>query len=922
MARDGTRTGLIGRRHERQVLDGLLAGVRTGRSEVLVLRGEAGIGKSELLRYLLERADGFRVVRAAGVQSEMELSYAGLHQLCAPLLEHVDALPEPQRNALRTAFGLQLGDAPDRFLVGLSALSLLAGHVGDQPLLCVVDDAQWLDSVSAQTLQFVARRLAADSILLVLAVREPSEREVLPGLPELVLRGLTERESRQLLDSVVAAPIDQGVRDRIVAETRGNPLALLELPRGLTDVELAAGAAEADARPLSSQIESGFVRRIASLPEQTQQFLVLAAAESVGDVTLIRRAGERLGIPVDHAVTNAEASGLITFGTWARFRHPLVRSAAYRAVGATDRRRVHQALADVIDAETDPDRRAWHLAGAVAGPDEDVAAELERSAGRARARGGIAAAAAFLERSTELTPDPAHRGGRALAAARAKFQAGAFEAARELVEEAERSSLDEAGAAQAGLLRGQIMSASKSAGAGLPLLLEAAKRLQPFDAGLARQTYRDAIYAALTAGRLARGGVRDVAEAVLSAPSHADTPTREDALLLGLSRVVTDGYAYGAPTLRWAVTAFRTGEVSREADLDWLPLVCRMAHNIWDFEAWTVLSERLVDRAREAGALAVLSSALLLRLSNRVFAGDLRAADSLVAEAQAIGEATGSSFFAHYGALVVEPFRGRESATRAAIDAITQDRLLRGEGKVLTATQWAEAVLHNGLGHYDQAYAAALRGCENPQELGLSLQSRVELVEAAAGLDRREEVAHEARTIDEMARASATPWALGVAAGVRALMSEGQAADALHREAIDLLGGTQVRMDSARARLRYGEWLRVQGRPADARAQLGRAHEVFAAVGAEAFAERARRELQAAGAGVDRRSTVEPKVLTRQEAEIARLAHGGLTNPEIGARLLLSPHTVEWHLRKVFVKMGISSRKEITLERLDGAALS
>ncbi|PSM37580.1 LuxR family transcriptional regulator [Streptomyces dioscori] len=922
MARDGARTELVGRRYERQVLDGLLAGVRSGRSEVLVLRGEAGIGKSELLRHLLDRADGCRVVRVAGVQSERELSYAGLHQLCAPLLEHMDDLPEPQRNALRTAFGLQPGDVPDRFLIGLSALSLLAGHVGDQPLVCVVDDAQWLDSVSAQTLQFVARRLVADSILLILAVREPTPREVLPGLPELVLTGLTESESRRLLDSVVTGPLDHAVRDRIVAETRGNPLALLELPRGLADVELAGGFAEPDVRPLSSQIESGFVRRVAALPEETRQLLVLAAAEPAGDVTLIRRAGERLGIAVDDAVMDAEASGLIVFGTWVRFRHPLVRSAAYRAVGAADRRRAHEALADVIDAEVDPDRRAWHLAGAVVGPDETVAAELERSAERARARGGIAAAAAFLERSTELTPDPTRRGGRALAAARAAFQVGAFEPARELVEAAELSCLDEVSAAQATLLRGQIMSASKSAGAGLPMLLEAAKRLQPFDAVLARQTYRDAIYAALTAGRLARGGVRDVAEAVLSAPSHSDAPTREDALLRGLSRVITEGYADGAPALRRAVTAFHSEEISREEGLGWLPLVCRMAHSIWDFEAWTVLSERLVDLAREAGALTVLSSALLLRLSNRVFAGDLQGADSLVAEAQAIGEATGSSFFAHYGALVVEPFKGREAATRASIDAVTQDRVLRGEGKVLTATQWAAAVLHNGQGRYEEAYAAALRGCENPQEMGLSLQSRVELVEAAVGLGRRADAVDEARTVEEMARASGTPWALGVAAGVSALMSDDQRADDSHRRAIELLDTTQARMDGARARLRYGEWLRVQDRPADARAQLSQAHKVFTAVGAEAFAERARRELAAAGAKVGRRGVAAPAVLTAQESEIARLAHSGLTNPAIGARLLLSPHTVEWHLRKVFVKMGISSRKEISLELLDGGAAS
>ncbi|MFK4119860.1 ATP-binding protein [Streptomyces longwoodensis] len=918
MERDGTRAGLIGRRTECRLLDGLLADVRTGRSEVLVLRGEAGIGKSELLKYLIDRASGCRVVRASGVQSEMELSYAGLHQLCAPLLGRLDDLPEPQRIALSTAFGMQSGPAPDRFLVGLSTLSLLAGRGGEQPLVCIVDDAQWLDSVSAQTLQFVARRLLADSLLLVFAVREPASRDILTDLPELVLGGLTEDESHRLLDSVVPGPIDPGVRERIVAETQGNPLALLELPRGLTEVELAGGFAEPDVRPLSNQIESGFVHRIEALPDRVRHLLILAAVEPVGDVTLIRRACELLGTDADAALTEAEASGLIRFGTWARFRHPLVRSAAYRTAYVQERRRVHRALADAIDADVDPDRRAWHLAGAATGPDEAVAVELERSAARAQGRGGIAAAAAFLQRSMELTPDPVRRSERALAAARAKLQAGVFEAARELVEAAELGHLDEVGAAQALLLRGQIMSASKSASAGLPMLLDAAGRLQPHDAALARQTYRDAIYAALTAGRLAKGGVRDVAEAVLSAPRLQAAPTLEDDLLTALSRVITDGYIKGAPALRQAVTAFHKEEVTDEARLGWLPLVCRMAHSVWDFEAWSVLSARLVELAREAGALTVLSSALLLRLSNRVFAGDLPGADLLVAEARAIGEATGSSFFAHYGALVVEPFKGREAATRRAIDAIAQDRLLQGEGKVLTATQWAAAVLYNGLGRYEEALAAAVRGCANPQELGLSLQSRIELVEAAVRLGRAEEAASEAHTVEEMAQAAGTPWALGVAAGVRALMSEDAAADALHRKAIELLDTTQARMDGARTRLRYGEWLRGQGRRADARAQLSQAHETFSEAGAEAFADRARRELEAAGARVGRRSAAAPAVLTAQEAEIARLAHSGLTNGEIGARLVLSPHTVEWHLRKVFTKLGISSRKEISLRRLDG----
>ncbi|MFG2944808.1 helix-turn-helix transcriptional regulator [Streptomyces adustus] len=918
MTSDGARTGLIGRRQECLVLDDLLAQARAGRSGVLVVRGEAGIGKSELLRHLLDRAAGCRVVRAAGVQSEMELSYAGLHQLCAPLLSHLDDLPEPQRNALRTAFGMQVGDAPDRFLVSLATLSLLAGAAGDEPLLCLVDDAQWLDRVSAQTLEFVARRLLAESVLLVLAVRDSGSREILTDLPELPVRGLNERESRELLDSVVTGPLDQRVRDRIVAETRGNPLALLELPRSLTAVEMAGGFGGHETRPLSSQIEAGFLRRIRSLPAETRQLLLIAAVEPVGDVALLRHAAERLGISVDTAVTHAEASGLMTLGTWVRFRHPLVRSAVYRAVGFEERRRVHRALAESIDAGLHPERRVWHLASATVGPDEAVAAELVGSAGRAHARGGIAAAAAFLHRATELTADPVRRGARALAAARAEYQAGAFDAARELVDAAELSHLDEVGAGQATLLRGQIMSAAKSASAGLPLLLEAAKRLQPYDSALAGQTYRDAIYAALTAGRLATGGVRDVAEAVLSGPGPVDTASRESLLLRGLALVVTEDYTVGAPLLLKAVTAFRTEGLSREDGLGWLPLVCRMAHSTWDFDAWSELSARLVDLARDNGALAVLPSALLLRLSNRVFAGDLRGAASLAVEANAIGEATGSSFFAHYGALVVEPFKGRESTTRQAIEAVTQDHMLQGEGKVTTATQWAAAVLHNGLGRYEEAYAAAERGSENPQELGLSLQSRVELVEAAVRLGRTARATEAARAIEEMAQVSGTAWALGISAATRALVSDGQLADSLHRQAIEQLDTTGARMDSARARLRYGEWLRLEQRRAEARAQLNAAHEMLSEAGAEAFAERARRELQAAGVKLRKRASAAPAVLTAKETEIARLAQGGFTNPEIAARLFLSPHTVEWHLRKVFAKLGISSRREIGSMQLEG----
>ncbi|MGP3965292.1 ATP-binding protein [Nonomuraea sp. 3N208] len=920
MASRGPGSQLRGRQIECETLDQLVATVQGGHSSVLVLRGEAGIGKTALLEYVRGSAAGCRIARAAGAESEMELAFGGLHQLCASFLDHLPRLPEPQRDALETAFGLSAGTPPDRFLVGLAVLSLLADVAEKEPLVCLVDDAQWLDQVSAQTIAFVARRLLAEPIGLVLAVREPHLEQELTGLPQLEVGRLSDSDARALLDSVTPGRLDERVRDRIVAETQGNPLALLELPRGLTAAELAGGFGRPDARPLASQIEQSFLRRVQSLPRQTQQLLLIAAAEPVGDVTLLNQAAELLGIEAA-AAAPAEAAGLITIGTRVRFRHPLVRSAAYRVATPENRQNVHRALADATDPQADPDRRAWHLANATASPDKTVAAELERSADRAQARGGVAAAAAFLERAAELTPDSARRGTRALAAARAKYQAGGYDAALELLDAAELSPLDERELAQSDLLRGRIMFASRSAGAGLPLLLKAGKRLEPLDAGLARETYRDALYAALTAGRLAVGAqMAEVAKAALAAPP-GPPPERNDLLLNGTAVATIEGYSAGMPMVLQALDGFRTEGISREEGLGWLPLACRMAHNVWDFDSYSVLSEKLVNLARETGALSVLPSALLLLLSARVLAGELAVADALVAEAVTIGEVTGSRFMAQYGALVAEPWRGREAATRQVIEAITRDTALQGEGKVLTATQWASSVLYNGLGRYEEAYVAAERGAENPQELGLSTWSMIEFVEAAARSGRSARAAEVARRLDEMAQVSGMDWALGTSASVRAQVSGGLAADSLYREAIERLGRAEVRMMLARTRLLYGEWLRRENRRVDAREQLGIAYEMLSQMGAEAFAERARRELQATGETVRKRPAEAPAAtLTAQEAQIARLAGDGLTNPEIGAQLYISPHTVEWHLRKVFVKLGIASRKQIRATLLEGTA--
>jgi DNA-binding CsgD family transcriptional regulator len=909
MPSDLTTPGLLGRDSEVASLQRMLAAARGGQSQALALRGDAGIGKTALLDHVVSKAPGFRLIRASGVEAESELAFAGLHQVCAPMMDRAGKLPAPQREALATAFGMDAGPPPSRFLVGLAVLGLFADAAASQPLLCVIDDAPWMDGASVQTMGFVARRLVAERAVCVFALRSQANVKELNGLPEMRLRGLGNRDARTLLSVAIAGRMDERIRDRVLDEARGNPLALLELPRGLTTADLGSATAVSARRSVPNRIEETYLQRVRSLPEQTQQLLLTAAAEPLGDPSLLRRAAALRGISPD-AVGAAEAAGLIDVGTTVRFHHPLVRSAAYRAALAPDRQSAHRALADASDPGTDPDRMAWHRATAASGVEESVAAELESSAGRAQARGGVAAAAAFLARAVELTPDPAQRGVRALAAARAKYQAGDFDGSVELLDAAQLCPLTALQEARASLLRGQVLFAAQSAHAGLPLLIDAALQLRPLEPRLADETYRDAFYAALTAGRLPGNVLADIATAVRSSPAGAQ-PSYSNLLLRGLASVITDGYTTGAPVLRQALSGFRTEELSREDALGWLPLAARMAHDAWDFEAWSALSAQLVDLARDMGALSVLPSALLLRLSNRAFAGDLADAQSLVAEATAVGEATGSSFIAHYGALVLEARRGNEPAVMRTIDAITQDLVLQGEGKVLTATQWATAVLYNGLGRYEEARAAAERGCENPAELGLSIQSMVELAEASARLGRSAEAAASARTISDMALATGTDWALGTSARTQALVLNDQSAEALYREAIERLDDADVQMEAARARLVYGEWLRRENRIRDARRQLGAALDMFEQTGAEAFAERTRRELRATGADTPSRPVASPVNLTAQEAHIARLAGQGLTNSDIGAQLLVSAHTVEWHLRKVFAKLGIRSRREL-----------
>jgi DNA-binding CsgD family transcriptional regulator len=898
---------LLGRRSECAALDQLVASVRAGPSRALVLRGEAGVGKSALLEYLVQSASGCAIARAAGVESEMELAFAGLQQLCAPFVDRLERLPGPQRDALGAAFGLRDGDAPDRLLVGLAGLSLLSDAAEDRPLICVVDDAQWLDSATAQALAFVARRLGAESVGLVFAVREPAAEAHLNGLPALVVGGLDDGDARALLEAVVAGPLDERVRDRIVAETRGNPLALLELPRGRTPAELAGGFGLNGGPALSGRIEESFQERLAELPPATQLLVLVAAAEPVGDALLVWKAAAALGIDAG-AAQPCDGTGLAEIGTQVRFHHPLVRSAVYRAAAAADRRRVHQALAEATDAELDPDRRAWHRAQATAGLDEDVAAELEHSAGRARARGGLAAGAAFHERAAELTPDPKRRALRTLAAAQGKHQAGAPDAALRLLGVARAGPLDELEQARAQLLHAQITFAATRGRDAPPLLLEAAKRLEPLDATLARETYLDAFAAALSADRLVRGGdAGEVAEAVLAA--EWDPSTRASDLLLdALAQRYTEGCAAAAPALKAALRAFRDEPFSEDEELRWLWLGCLVARHVGDDEAWDELTARHVALARRAGAFSLLPVALDDRFSVELLSGRLAEATALADEADAVVEATGSQLVRRTG-IALASWRGREAEARALTEARRQDVLRRGEGLWLTANDWGTAVLYNGLGRYEDALAVLEQGAEDPQALSMWLRS--EFIEAAVRSGKPERAVGPLERLAAIAQANGTEWALGLHAVRAAMLAEGTIAERLYREAIERLSRTRIRVAVARAHLLYGEWLRRENRRVDSREQLRVAHEMFSDMGNEAFAERARRELLATGETVRKRTVDTLDDLTPQELQIAQRAAEGQTNPEIGSQLFLSPRTVEWHLRKVFGKLGVSSRREL-----------
>ena len=906
--RGGHDEVLRGRGAERRMLGRLLHAVRSGESRVLMVRGEPGVGKSALLDHVVDQASGCEVVRAAGVQAEKELDFAGLHQLCGPIADHMDRLPVRQRESLEAAFGRNGASAPDRFLVAMAVLSLLVEAAQERPLVCLVDDVQWLDRASIQVLAFVARRLGAEPVGMVFAARTPGEVSGLADLPELTLTGLPAEDARPLLSSALVAPTDERVLDRIVAETRGNPRALLQLPQRVGPTDLAGGFGLPDAMAVPPEIERGVRRQLAQLAHEERRLVLLAAAEPVGDPVLLRRAAELLGIDIDAAEAVAE---VVEIGARVRFRHPLVRSAVFRLASRRERRSVHRALAEATEVETDPDGRAWHAAHSVTGRDDDVATDLEQAASRAQGRGGLAAAAAFLERAAELTHEPSRRAERALCAAQATYRAGAPDRAVRVLSLAEAGQLNKLQRARVDLLRAQIDVTTRRDDAPL-LLLDAARQLEPLDVPLAREAYLEALSsAALLSTPTAGTSVRAVAKAAREVPDSAHPARPTDLLLEGLAIRFTEGYPAAIPTLNRALDAFRDPNLAEPEALRQLGLAGATAAHLWDDGAWHALVTRHVRHARDSGALTALPLALDARITQHVLAGELTSAHTKLAELNAISRATGNQI-TPLGGMLLAGWQGLGSESLELIEDTAMQCKLRDKRSGLAVAAWAKAVLFNSLGRYDAALEVIEQAGEHTPAMGLSSSGLLaERVVAAARSGVPELAADALERLTATTRASGTNWALGIEARCRALLATGPAAEHFYREAIDRLGRTRIRGELARAHLLFGEWLRRERRRLDAREHLRTAHAMFTTIGAEGFARRTRRELTATGETVRKQTAETSGELTTREVQIVRLVRQGLANQEIAGQLYLSPRTVEWHLSRIFDKLNVKSRKQL-----------
>jgi DNA-binding CsgD family transcriptional regulator len=909
---------LIGRRDESDALERVLGQAQRGQGEAVIVLGEAGIGKTALIDGVVASASDFRVLCSTGNEVEMELPFASLQRLCSSVLDRLTGLPEPQSRALNVAFGLASGDPPDRLIVGVALVNLLGQLATERTVVCVLDDAQWIDQASAQAITFAARRASGMSVSFLFGARVLTKE--LQGIPTMFLDGLRDDNARELVNSALMHRMDEHVLERLVVEAHGNPLALLELPRSLSPAQMGGGFGLPVSVPLRGRIEESFRRRLRRLPPPSRQLLLVAAAEPTGESTLIWRAAELLGIP-ESAADPPKAERLLDLSAGIVFRHPLVRSAVYSAASGLDRRQVHHALAEATDPIVDPDRRAWHRAQSTARPDENIALELEVSAERAQSRGGFAAAAAFLERSTELTPNMKLKAERALRAADAKRVAGDLDAALGLANIAQRGPLDNYQRARLDVLRAQTLFALHRGNEAPPLLLQAAYRLEPLDPNGARETYLTALIAALFAGRFSRGAsADDVARAAHTSPRPAGPLRASDLLLGGLALLITEGPIAGTPAMRRALEAFRSDEVSSEEQLRWSWLAGRAAGHIWDYENWDYLTARQVVVARDVGALNVLPLTLSTRAGLKLFAGEIEAAESLMEQVQSFADVIDTQTVPYAG-LTVAAFRGDESKVLSLLSETHQDLIERGEGVGVTLAQWATAVLYNGLAQYDRAFVSAGQVLEMPNEFWFLPWVAVEMIEAASRTGNRVQAVSALTRLAEGTTASGTDWAGSIEARCRALLADGHAAETLYQEAIDRVTNTPMRWDLARARLVYGEWLRRDRRTKEAREQLREAEALFSDFGARAFADRARVERLATGEHARKRSPATRFDLTPQESQISRMVAQGSTNREIASKLFISASTVEYHLHKIFRKLGVRSRAQLTQRLLQSTGL-
>jgi len=911
---DGPASGpaLLGRQAECEVLGRLAANARAGHGGALVVRGGPGAGKTALLDYLGRRASGFLVVRVAGIESEQDCAFAALHRLCGLLWDRRDRLAGPQRDALATAFGELAADSPDHFLVGLAVLNLLSTAATDQPVLCVVDDAQWLDAASMRAVAIAARRLAAGPVALIAGSRHADAGRDFAGVPDLALPALADEDARALLDSRLTGPVDPGVRDQMLVEARGNPLQLLQAATRQTPEELAGGFGLPADLTVPDQEDEAVRRELDTLPATTRLLLLIAATEPTGNPVLVLRAARRLGADLEPET----AAGIIEFTGRVRFLHHRARSVAYWAASPTDRQLAHRALAASVDPYAEPHRLAWHLAHASTALDEDVASAIEDAAESAGNRGGVAASAMFYEHAAMRTPDAARRASRALAAARAKHRGGARGSALRLLAIAQAGPLDDLGRRRAALLSAQLTAGGPGTAQGL---VAAAAQLESLDPVTAHEGYGEALYTARSAGQLAGDSdLREVAAAVRTAQAAAGRPSHdEDDLAGGLALLITDGFTAGGPALRRALGALSEQAEHAAPGCARLLLGCRVARDLWDHATWRRLSGQLTGEARQAGELHVLPTALHNGALAELLAGDATAAAAMARQADAVAQAAGITA-APYASLGLAAWSGAEATVERLMTTVTPRMLARREGRWLTAAAWATALMNNGLGRYEEALAAAEEGAAGPVGLGLTAWSLAELIEAAARLGHPERAYDALGRLGAIAAASESGWASGLLARSQALMTEDEAAEQHYRTAITLLDRAGVTAELARARLLYGEWLRRRMRRMDAREQLREAHQVLTAMGAAGFAARARGELMATGETARRRVPETACALTAQEVQIARLAADGLTNPEIGVKLFLSARTVEWHLRKVYVKLGVSSRRRLR-EALPGS---